>query len=136
MAETYNDSNAVENYRMKEAELKEAKVINKVRRAINDIPEPDTVDEYIKAYEKNISILGRFADVVAAAKEKEDLLHIIVAAEKFNSDDGESKQKLLQAAEQYITKDMVEKLSLSKALCAVMLLYEKVAEEEAELWEE
>ena len=133
VAEMHNDSNAVENYRMRKAELKEAKVLNKVRSVINDISEPDEMDDYIRVYEENIEIFDRFIKVVKGFKNKKEVLQPLLAMEKFNSKDTELKKKLLSAAEQHISKEMVKEFSLVEVMCAVMLLYEK---KEAELWKE
>ena len=140
VTQRHNDSNAVENYFMKKAELKEEKMLNKVRRVINDIPEPDTMDKYINLYEGNIELFDRYAKVVEGASYRGDLSYMLRAMELFNNlskkltedKDIRLKEKLLTIAEQCVSDTMMEDNPLPEMMCAIMLLYDKKAKEEAE----
>ena len=140
---TYYDSGAMDNYRMKEAELKEAKALNKIRGVINDIPEPETMNEYINMYEGNIELFDRYAKVVEGASYRGDLSYMLSAMEMFNNlskkltkvEDIRLKEKLLTIAEQCISDTMMEDNPLPEMMCAIMLLYDKKAQEEAEFWD-
>lgn len=141
---TYYDSGAMDNYRMKEAELKEAKAMNKIRGVINDIPETETMDEYINMYEDNIELFDRYAKIVEGASYRGDLSYTLRAMEMFNNlskklteegDDIRLKERLLSIAEQCISDTMMEDNPLPEMMCAIMLLYDKKAREEAEFWD-
>ena len=121
----YYDSGAIGNYRIKEAELKEAKALNRIRGIINDMPEPNSIDEFVNMYESNIEIFDRFAKAVEGFEYKREVLYFIEAMEKNNSNDANLKKKLLSAAEQHISKEMLEEFSLADIMYAAMLLYEK-----------
>lgn len=124
----YN-SGLLDLYHLKEMDLKEEKVLKKIRVAISDFPETDSMDEYIELYEEGITIFERFTKIVKEVEDKREMSYFLSAMEQFYDCDANQKQSLLCKAEKYLPEAITEKLSFAEALCAVTILYKSREEE-------
>lgn len=80
------DNNAVENYRMVEAEMKEIDLLNKIKSVLHEINEFYIFETYLQMYEDNIKIFDRFTEVVNDNQHLDIITSVLRALELFFSD--------------------------------------------------